>query len=152
MPAARGLAVIEILLESERSLTVGQLDAAERLYWQAIEGDPRNSIAVVGLARVALERGDEPTAYQLARKALEIDPENTAAQRLAARMGEVIAYRGDQVPTGPLPELRHAGPTGAAPPARARPSAPAPNPPVDKGAVTAPGSKRRGLFGRILGR
>ena len=77
--------MIELLLQAERSLSVGQLDAAERLYWQAIENDPRNSIAVVGLARVALDRGDDRTAYQFARKALEIDAENVAAQRLVRR-------------------------------------------------------------------
>ena len=70
--------MIELLLQAERQLSVGQLDAAERLYWQAIENDPKNSIAVVGLSRVALDRGDDRTAYEFARKALEIDPENAA--------------------------------------------------------------------------
>ena len=47
---------------------------------QAAAADPRNSIAVVGLARVALERGDEPAAWRQSMRALEIDPENVAAQ------------------------------------------------------------------------
>ena len=46
---------------------------------------PRNSIAVVGLARVALERADDAEAYRQARRALAIDPENVAARRLADR-------------------------------------------------------------------
>ena len=62
-----GEIVIELMLAAERSLSVGQLDAAERMYWQAVETDPKNSIAVVGLARVALDRGDDRTAYQFAR-------------------------------------------------------------------------------------
>src|SRR5207245_1789665 len=85
--------MIELLLQAERQLSVGQLDAAERLYWQAIENDPKNSIAVVGLARVSLDRGDDRTAYQFARKALEIDGENAAALRLVARLGEVTTWR-----------------------------------------------------------
>ena len=92
--------MIEIILEAERALSVGQLEQAERLYRQAAELDPRNSIAVVGLARVALDRGDDRGAYTLARRALEIDPENAAAQRLADRLDEVMRYRGEEPPRG----------------------------------------------------
>jgi outer membrane biosynthesis protein TonB len=60
--------------------------------------DPRNSIAVVGLARVALDRGDEPGALDLARQALSIDPENAAAQRMVTRLGEATRERGEVVP------------------------------------------------------
>ncbi len=90
--------MIEILLQAERALAVGLVDQAERLYRQAADADPRNSIAVVGLARVALERGDEPEAWRQARRALAIDPENVAAQRLADRLEEVWAYRGESLP------------------------------------------------------
>ena len=101
--------MIEIILEAERALTTGQLDQAERLYRQAAEADPRNSIAVVGLARVALDRRDDLGAYLLARRALAIDPENDAARRLAIRLEEVLATRGDPVadpmPTEPMPVI-----------------------------------------------
>jgi tetratricopeptide (TPR) repeat protein len=134
--------MIEIILEAERALTTGQLDQAERLYRQAAELDPRNSIAVVGLARVALDRGDERGAYTLARKALEIDPENAAGQRLAQRLEEVIRYRGEE------PPAVKAAP-GALAPAAKPPPAPAKPPPKPP---TPPRRKRRSLLGRILRR
>jgi hypothetical protein len=90
--------MIEILLQAERALAVGLVEQAERLYLQAADADPRNSIAVVGLARVALERADEPEAWRQAQRALAIDPENVAAQRLADRLEEVWAYRGESLP------------------------------------------------------
>jgi tetratricopeptide (TPR) repeat protein len=93
--------VIELLLQAERALDAGLLDRADRIYWQAIERDPQNAIAVVGLARVAIERGDERTGYRFALKALEIDPEDLTARRLARRMAEVIEYRGEPLPAEP---------------------------------------------------
>jgi len=133
--------MIEIILEAERALTTGQLDQAERLYRQAADIDPRNSIAVVGLARVALDRGDERGAYTLARKALEIDPENAAGQRLAERLEEVMRYRGEEPPAV----------AGAPPVAPPQAKQPAPTP-----KATPPGPrpvpqrrKRRSLLDRI---
>ena len=90
--------MIELLLAAERALSVGLLDRAQALYRQVAEADPRNSIAVVGLARVALERGGETEALELARRALKIDPDNAAAHRMVQRLEEVISYRGDIVP------------------------------------------------------
>ena len=121
--------MIELLLQAERALSVGLLDQAERLYRQAADLDPRNAIAVVGLARVALERDDEPLAHDLARRALAIDPENAAAQRMVERLEEVMRYRGEE----PAP----APPSPPAPPSR-------PEPPTAR--------TRRSLLDRIRGR
>ena len=100
--------MIELLLQAERALAVGLVDQAERLYRQVADADPRNSIAVVGLARVALERADDAEAWRQAKRALAIDPENVAAQRLVGRLEEVFATRGE-----PLPALGAApGPSG----------------------------------------
>ena len=90
--------MIELLLQAEGALSVGLLDRAEALYQQVVGADPRNSIAVVGLARVALERSDEVGALTFARRALSIDPENNAAQRMVQRLEEVLRNRGVAVP------------------------------------------------------
>jgi hypothetical protein len=89
--------MIESLLQAERLLIHGMVDQAERIYAHAVELDPRNAIAVVGLARVALEHGDERLAYDRACSALEIDPRNAAALRLEARLSEVFAARDEEV-------------------------------------------------------
>ena len=96
--------MIELLLQAEGALSVGLLDRAEALYRQVIAADPRNSIAVVGLARVALERSDEVGALTLARRALAIDPENNAAQRMVQRLEEVLRNRGVSVAPATAPD------------------------------------------------
>lgn len=103
-----GTAMIEALLQAERLLVHGMVDEAERIYARALEQDPLNAIAVVGLARVALERADDQLAYAHARRALEIDPQNAAAMRLEARLSEVLGLRAsvaegsDAAPAGPV--------------------------------------------------
>ncbi len=117
--------MIELLLEAERALSFGRVDRAEELYRQVAASDPRNSIAVVGLARVALERTDDLGAYLLARRALVIDPENDAARRLAVRLEEVLATRGEPV-ADPMPAPPPPPPTAAptAAPTEQRPEQP----------------------------
>ena len=115
--------MIELLLQAERALSVGLLDRAETLYRQVARADPQNSIAVVGLARVTLDRGDDEGALELARRALAIDPENVAAQRMVARLEEVIDYRvnvdealglaGPEAGDAPRPILRPKPPSRA---------------------------------------
>ena len=93
------------MLEAERRLAVGLLDQAEGLYRQVVASDPGNAIAIVGLARVALERGDERTTYLEARRALRLDPDNPMASHLVMRMGEVLRGRGEALPEESAPEL-----------------------------------------------
>lgn len=166
--------MIELLLQAERTLTMGLLDQAERLYRQAADADRQNAIAVVGLARVALERGDDRGAWTLALHALEIDSEDTVALRLEARLAEVLATRGEPVerpvwavenerrwraqgaaelataatmaprPVEPVPDF---GP--AEPPVGLEPT-PEPAPAPEASAPAAP--KKRGLLARLFGR
>ena len=117
--------MIELLLQAEGALSVGLLDRAEGLYRQVAGADPRNAIAIVGLSRVALERGRHHEALVLARQALAIDGENVAAQRMVQRLEEVLAFRGEAAPEaageGPVPgQLGHPAPEAAAPPSPRR--------------------------------
>jgi tetratricopeptide (TPR) repeat protein len=82
--------LIEPLLHAERLLLMGLLDQAEAVYRRIVEQDPRNAIAVMGLARVAVERGDMEEAHRQAARALRIDPENAAAAAMEARTAELL--------------------------------------------------------------
>lgn len=172
--------MIERLLDAERNLQIGFVDRAEAIYRGLAESDPRNAVAVVGLARCALERGDERGAYDLAVRALGIDPEDTAALRMEARLSEVLATRGRPVrrpdfvmPDGAPRSARAWAPAPASVPAPApapapeiagaevagAESAPARVPAVEPEA-TPPGTDRpqpepearRNLLRRMLGR
>ena len=154
--ARRARPVIELILQAERALSVGLLDQAERLYRQAADLDPRNSIAVVGLARVALDRGDDGEALRLADLALGIDPENAAAARLAERLREVRAFRGEG-PTADAPAAATAAPEQVpAPPREPVPEAtaeptqePAPEPEPEPAPKPAAAPRRRSLLDRL---
>jgi thioredoxin-like negative regulator of GroEL len=115
--------VTDLLLQADRLLTVDRIDQAEALYRQAAELDPRSAAAVIGLAKCEVERGHDRDAYDLTVRALAIDPDNDTAQRMGARLAEVLAGRGEPVPP----------------------------PPSAAAAAAAPGAKPS-LLGRILGR
>ena len=133
--------MIELLLEAERAMAVGMLDQAERLYRQVADSDPRNSIAVVGLARIALERGDEDGALALGARALGIDPDNVAARRLVDRLVEVRAHRGvgSGVPPADVPPAPTPSPGGPGGPGRADGSSDAGEGSSDAGRAQAAG-------------
>lgn len=140
--------MIELLLEAERARSSGQIERAEQLYRQVAQADPHNAIAVVGLALLALDRGDDLGAYLLARRALTIDPEDEAARRLAARLEGGLAARGtpvaDPMPTAaPVPMASLASPDATAraiTDAIAPPAVPEPGPETATGAPIAPSS------------
>jgi tetratricopeptide (TPR) repeat protein len=147
--------VIEQLLRAENALALGLLDQAEQIYAQTLTHDPANAIAVVGLSRVALERGDERASLDLARRALSIDPENAQAGRMADRLEEVMRERGDAIPPAALKPA--AIDPGAMQPAALPPGAvgrmavsPDASPTTAARPVAAP--KRRGFLRRLTGR
>ena len=136
--------MIEQLLQADRLLAVDQVDAAEAIYRRVAELDPMDAIAVVGLARCALARGDDRRAHELAARALEIDPANDMARRMEARLSEILGTRGD-----PVSRPAAAASSGGMPmrpvttPQTTTPQGPTPPP-----TPTA----RRGLWDRLRGR
>lgn len=143
--------MIELLLEAERAMAFERIDRAEQLYRQVAAADPRNVIAVVGLARVASERGDDLGAYLMARRAMTMDPENDAARRLAIRLEEVLATRGEPVaePMPPPPAATVAAEVHAE---VADPERPDAAPSVSPAGDTPDVPRRRSMLGRLLGR
>jgi len=78
--------MIERLLTAEAALGRDELDVAERHFQLVADADPRNAIAVVGLARIAVRRHDPVAARTLLARALAIDPDEAAAARLLAEL------------------------------------------------------------------
>ncbi len=152
--------MIEQLLRAENALGLGLLDQAEKIYEQTLAHDPANAIALVGLSRVALERGDERASLGFARRALSIDPENGQAGRMIDRLEEVIHERGDAIPkeapSMPLPTPPPSATTPMTPGAQPQDVPPAATPqdvpqsPSAAAPEVAP--KRRGLLRRLTGR
>src|SRR5205823_757328 len=101
--------------------------------------DPRNAIAVVGLARTADRRGDAAAATAHLHRALEIDPEDAAARRLLGEQSPGTAM----APGGAMPPGAAIAP-GAAP--AAAPSTPGPQTARHVGSPPAP-RRRTGFIG-----
>jgi tetratricopeptide (TPR) repeat protein len=90
--------VIERLLAAESALARDELDAAERQFSLVADADPRNAIAVVGLARIAARRDDPDGARTLAQRALEIDPDEAAAARLLTELDRSVGVAKEASP------------------------------------------------------
>ena len=130
--------MIERLLAADAALERDDAALAQKLYGQVADADPRNAIALVGLARVAARRGEPDAARAFAERALAIDPEEAAARRLLIDLDTpVVAGREPaQAEAAPVPAPAEVAPVTADPAPTARP-------------------KRRGLrawLARILGR
>lgn len=157
--------MIERLLAGERALAADQLEVAQRLFAQVAGADPRNAIALTGLAKVAVRRGDIATARLHVTHALAIDPEDAAAKALADELGvkaqepaapaavaetpdPAAAAAAPAAPTpepGPRPAEKATRPTSGPSGARSSPKKAAPKKTPKK---TAP--KKRGLLVRVL--
>jgi hypothetical protein len=151
--------MMELLVEAERYLSHGLLDHAERLFRQVADADPKSSIAAVGLARVALERSEDATAYAYARHGLAIDPENPAARHLVLRLEEVVHGRGEALPSEDeiARIIGSTGSTSARPAAGTLPSdvaraARAQAGPPPRARRTDSPARRPGLLGRLFDR
>jgi len=94
------------LRQADRLLAFGLLDRAEAIYGDVARSQPRNSHALLGLARVSLERGDDHAAHRLASDVLGMDPGDDEARRLEARLAEVLAVRGEPVERPPAAPAR----------------------------------------------
>ena len=113
--------MIERLLAAEKALDQGMLDTAGRLFDQVAQADPRNAIAFVGLAKVALREDRIDDARELAEQALAIDPDEAAAQRLLREV-----YAEVRPAPEPKPALESRPATAAPEPAASEPRAPEP--------------------------
>jgi len=80
-------------IQADRLLTYGLLDQAEALYHEVLAAEPKNVEVAFGLARVALERGDEQLAHERVMGALKINPNFDDARRLEQRLAEILATR-----------------------------------------------------------
>jgi len=97
--------MIERLLAAERALADGDLDRSARLFGQVADADPRNAIAVVGLAAVAERRGDPIAAAALVERALAIDPDDAAARRMRASLASPAEPKPAPVDVAPGPAI-----------------------------------------------
>jgi thioredoxin-like negative regulator of GroEL len=109
--------MIERLLAAEGALERDELDHAQRLFGQVAEADPRNAIAIVGLARVLARRGDTDAARELVAHALEVDPDEAAARRLLDDLDRATEPEPEDVAAKPpatpaAPGTRTPGPGG----------------------------------------
>ena len=146
--------MIEQILRAENALALGLLDQAEAIYEQTLSHDPVNAIALVGLSRVALERGDERASLGFARRALVIDPENAQAGRMVDRLEEVIRERGDAIPQEDPLTSRPSAPSGTRATTASTIAAPHPQSGVPPSPAAGPevAQRRPSLLRRLTGR
>lgn len=140
--------MIERLLAADAALERDDLDAAEKLFVQVADADPRNAIAAVGLGRVAAGRDDAKGARTWFQRALEIDPDEAAALRLLQALDREVPDAGPvSAATATVATTAAAPPTTAAASAT---TAAAPAPTVATAATRgAAASPRRSILDRL---
>jgi tetratricopeptide (TPR) repeat protein len=134
--------MIERLLAADAALDREDLDLAEKLFGQVAEADERNAIAVVGLGRVAMRRGDADEARMRMAHALALDPEEAAAQRLLAELEGGVSRAGV-----PAAQEQHVAEPDALEPDTEKPATPTPQPEPER--APAPARERESLLTRI---
>lgn len=117
--------MIERLLAAQAAFDRGEIEAAGRLYSQVSDADPRNAIAVVGMARVAALEGRFDDARSLVGRALEIDPAEAAARRLLLEIS--TAPGGGTAPEGGTAAAASPPPVAPTSSPPALPASPAPS-------------------------
>lgn len=133
--------MIERLLAADAALERDDLDAAEKLFVQVADADPRNAIAAVGLGRVAAGRDDAEGARTWFQRALEIDPDEAAALRLLQALDREVPDAGPvSAATATVATMAAAPPTAAAAPAPTVATA------TTRGAAASP---RRSILDRL---
>jgi cellulose synthase operon protein C len=132
--------MIERLLAADAALDRGELDAAQRLFAQVADADPRNAIAAVGMGRVAAARDDAQGARSWFVRALEIDPQEAAARRLLTALDRELAAEATAPAAEDPPAERATEPTTEA---AAEPAAPAAD------ATKPAAAPRRSILDRI---
>jgi tetratricopeptide (TPR) repeat protein len=142
--------MIERLLAAEGALARDELDHARHLYEQVAAADPRNAIAVVGLARVAAQRGDATAARAYLEHALEIDPDEAAARRLLLQLDAPAAEASAAAPEPAAPASATAVPAAQAS-ATAEAAVQAAAQVVPQAPVGTPPQARRSFLDRLLG-
>ncbi len=75
-----GPSVNATAMAAYQAWTAGDDSAAQRLYRQLLQSDPRNTDALLGLAAIAGRRGNSDEAAQHYLRILELDPKNSVAQ------------------------------------------------------------------------
>ncbi len=147
--------MIERLLVAQAALDRGQLDTAGRLFHQVAQADPRNVIAIVGLAQIALREDRFDDARDLAEQALAIDPDEAAAHRVVREAYAEARPAPEPVAVPPIPEapVSEALPEAPVPetllPAPPVRDAPVGQAPIGEAPVAAAPARRPSLLERI---
>lgn len=94
---AAGNSVELMCVRADAYLALGKLDEAKQVYGKALQSEPNNGAALIGLGRAAVLAGDAGAAHRYAELVLTADPRNTDA----------LMFKGDllRAQNQPLPAI-----------------------------------------------